>query len=96
MEVSDTLKITLKLCGQNFSINAKRDEEILYRNAEKNINKQYTHYVNSYAGQNSTMYLLMTLIDIAVRLEKSKASGNLEPIMAQVNGLINEVNEALR
>ena len=38
----------------------------------------------------------MTLIDIAVRYEKSKASGNLEPIMAQLNGLINEVNEALK
>ena len=96
MEVSDTLKITLKLCGQSFSIDAKRDEELFYRNAEKFINKQYTHYVNTYAGQNSTVYQLMTLIDIAVRFEKSKASGNLEPIMAQLNGLINEVNDALK
>ena len=96
MEVSDTLKITLKLCGQKFSIDAKRDEEIFYRNAEKFINKQHTHYANTYAGQQSNVYLLMTLIDIAVRYEKSKASGNLEPIMAQLNGLINEVNEALK
>jgi len=96
MEVSDTLKITLKLCGQNFSIDAKRDEEIFYRDAERFINKQYSHYVNKYAGQNSTMYLLMTLIDVAVRYQKSKASGNLEPVMAQVNGLINEVSEALK
>ena len=96
MEVSDTLKITLKLGGQNFSIDAKRDEEIFYRNAAKFINKQHTHYANTYAGQQSNVYLLMTLIDIAVRYEKSKASGNLEPIMAQLNGLINEVNEALK
>lgn len=96
MEVSDTLKITLKLGGQNFSIDAKRDEEIYYRNAEKLINKQYTHYVNRYGGQSNVIYLLMTLIDIAVRYEKTKASGNLEPIMAQLNGLINEVGEALR
>ena len=96
MEVSDTLKITLKLCGQNFSIDAKRDEEIFYRNAEKLINKQYTHYVNSYTGQSTAVYQLMTLIDIAVRFEKSKANGNLEPIMAQLNGLINEVNDALK
>ncbi len=96
MEGSDTLKRTLKLCGQNFSIDAKRDEEIFYRDAEKFINKQYTHYVNTYVNQSSTTYLLMTLIDVAVRFQKSKASGNLEPIMAQVNGLINEVNEALK
>lgn len=96
MEVSDTLKITLKLGGQNFSINARRDEELLYRNAEKLINQQYTYYVNMYAGQSNVVYLLMTLIDIAVRYEKNKSDGNLEPIMAQLNGLINEVGEALK
>lgn len=95
MEVSDTLKITLKLCGHNFSIDAKRDEEIYYRDAEKLINKQFSHYVNSYTGQSNVVYLLMTLIDIAVRFEKCRASGNLEPIMGQLNSLISEVNEAL-
>jgi hypothetical protein len=95
MEVSDTLKITLKLCGQNFSIDAKRDEEIYYRDAEKLINKQFSYYANSYTGQNHAVYLLMTLIDIAVRYEKCRASGNLEPIMGQLNNLISEVNEAL-
>ena len=95
MEVSDTLKITLKLCGQNFSIDAKRDEEIYYRDAEKLINKQFSYYANSYTGQNHAVYLLMTLIDIAVRYEKCRASGNLEPIMGQLNNLISEINEAL-
>ena len=95
MEVSDTLKITLKLCGQNISIDAKRDEEIYYRDAEKLINKQFSYYANSYTGQNHAVYLLMTLIDIAVRYEKCRASGNLEPIMGQLNNLISEVNEAL-
>lgn len=96
MEVSDTLKITLKLCGQSFSIDAKRDEEIFYRDAEKLINQQYTHYANKYGDQSNFVYLLMTLIDIAVRYEKCKADGNLQPIMAQLNGLINEVNDALK
>ncbi len=96
MEVSDTLKITLKLCEKTFSIDAKRDEEIFYRDAEKFINQQYTYYVNKYAKQDSTTYLLMTLIDVAVRYQKIKASGDLEPVMAQLNGLINEVSEALK
>jgi hypothetical protein len=96
MEISDTFQITLKLGGQNFSITIKRDEELHYRNAEKLINQRYSYYANRFTGQPVTTYLLMTVLDIAVRQQKQEAAGNLQPIMATLNGLVNELNTALK
>ncbi len=96
MEVSDTFQITLKLGGQNFSITINRDEEIFYRDAEKLINGRYNFYANRYPGQANTTYLLMTIIEIAVKLKKQEADGNLQPVMATLNGLVNELNAALK
>lgn len=96
MEISDTFQITLKLGGQNFSITIRRDEEIFYRDAEKLINQRYNFYANRYPGQANTTYLLMTIIEIAVKLKKQEADGNLQPVMATLNGLVNELNTALK
>lgn len=96
MEISDTFQITLKLGGQNFSITIKRDEELYYRDAEKLINQRYSYYANHFPGQSVTTYLLMTVLDIAVRLQKETANGNIQPVMATLNGLIGELNSALK
>lgn len=96
MEISDTFQITLKLSGQNFPITIQRDEELFYRDAEKLINQRYNFYVNRFRGQSMTTYLLMTILDIAVTLQKQEANGNIQPIMATLNGLINEVNNVLK
>jgi len=96
VEISDTFQITLKLGGQSFSITINRDEEIFYRDAEKLINGRYSFYANRYPGQANTTYLLMTIIEIAVMLKKQEANGNLQPVMATLNGLVNELNVALK
>ena len=96
MEISDTFQITLKLGAQNFPITIRREEEIYYRDAEKLINQRYSYYANHYPGQSVTTYLLMTLLDVAVKLQKQEATGNLQPIMATLNGLVNELNSALK
>lgn len=96
MEISDTFQITLKLGAQSFPITIRRDEELFYRDAEKLINQRYSYYANHYPGQPVTTYLLMTLLDIAVKFQKQGATGNLQPIMATLNGLVNELNSALK
>lgn len=96
MEISDTFQITLKLGGQNFSMTIKREEELFYRDAEKLINQRYSYYANHFAGQSVTTYLLMTVLDIAVRLQRQAASGNIQPVMATLNGLVSELNAVLK
>ena len=96
MEISDTFQITLKLGGQNFSMTIKRDEELFYRDAEKLINQRYNYYANHFPGQAVTTYLLMTVLDIAVRLQKEAANGNIQPVMSTLTGLVSEINNALK
>lgn len=96
MEISDTFQITLKLGGQNFSMTIKRDEELFYRDAEKLINQRYNYYANHFTGQSVTTYLLMTVLDIAVRLQKEAANGNIQPVMSTITGLVSEINNALK
>lgn len=96
MEISDTFQITLKLGGQNFSMTIKREEELFYRDAEKLINQRYNYYANHFPGQAVTTYLLMTVLDIAVRLQKEAANGNIQPVMSTLTGLISEINNALK
>ena len=96
MEISDTFQITLKLGGQNFSMTIKRDEELYYRDAEKLINQRYNYYANHFPGQAVTTYLLMTVLDIAVRLQKEAANGNIQPVMSTLTGLVSEINNALK
>jgi len=96
MEISDTFQIRLKLGGRNFEMTIRRDEELFYRNAEKLINQKHSFYTNRFPNQSNETYLLMTILDIAVTLQRTEASGNLKPIMATLNGLVNEINSALK
>jgi cell division protein ZapA len=96
MEISDTFQIKLKLGGQNFSITIRRDEELFYRNAEKLINQKHSFYANRFPGQSNETYLLMTILDIAVMQQRAESSGNIKPIMATLNGLVNEISSALK
>lgn len=96
MEVSDTFKIKLKLGSATFPITIRREDELLYRDAEKLINQRYSFYANQFPHQTSETYLMMATIEIAVRLQVAETNGNLQPVMATLNGLINEVESALK
>ena len=96
MEVSDTFQIKLKLGAMTFPITIRRDEELFYRNAEKLINERFSYYANHYPHQGNDTYLMMATLDIAVTLQRTEASGNLKPVMGMLEGLVNEVENALR
>ena len=48
----------------------KRDEEYVYRQAEKLIKERFSFYTSSYPGQSTEMYLVMTILDIAVQSKR--------------------------
>ena len=73
----------------------RRDEEYIYRQAAKLINERFNFYTSSYPGQNSEMYLVMTLLDIAVQSKKSEMEVDAEPILSRLRPLLSEVEAAL-
>lgn len=73
----------------------KRDEEYVYRQAEKLIKERFNFYTNSYPGQNTEMYLVMTILDIAVQSKRQEAESDAEPILQMIRPLLSEVEAAL-
>ena len=93
--MDDTLSITLHFGSWTLPITIKRDEEYAYRQAEKLIKERFNFYTNSYPGQNTEMYLVMTILDIAVQSKRQEAEGDAEPILQMIRPLLSEVEAAL-
>ena len=90
-----TLSITLHFGSWTLHMTIKRDEEYVYRQAEKLIKERFNFYTNSYPGQNTEMYLVMTILDIAVQSKRQEAEGDAEPILQMIRPLLSEVEAAL-
>lgn len=92
-DISDTLSITLKLGGQVLPMTVKREDEKLYRDAEKLINQRFSYYANTYPQRGNEMYLTMMALDIAVQLKS--AESNLGPVTDVLKGLVDEIESSL-
>ena len=73
----------------------KRDEEYIYRQAEKLIKERFNFYTNSYPGQSNEMYLVMTILDIAVMSKRQETNYDAQPILDVLSPLLTEVEAAL-
>lgn len=93
--MDDTLSITLRFGTWTLPMTIRRDEEYIYRQAEKLIKERYSFYTSSYPGQESDMYLVMTILDIAVMSKRREIEGNAEPVLEQLRPLLSEVEAAL-
>lgn len=96
MEVSEQLVINLRVCGQTYPLTIKREDEQIYRDAERLINGRYAFYSNNYQGKDMAEYLRMAILEIAIQYVQAKANGNIAPIMDTLNGLIGEMDSALK
>ena len=93
--MDDTLSITLRFGSWTLPMTIRRDEEIFYRQAEKLIKERFGFYTSSYPGQSSEMYLVMTVLDIALQSKRQEAEGNAEPVLQLLRPLLAEVETAL-
>ncbi len=94
-DVSDKLSITLKLGGQMYPATIDRQDEELYREAEKLINQRLNYYANTYGNLGTSMYLTMVALEIAVALKRTERMSNLGPIADILRGLVNDVDASL-
>lgn len=93
--MDDTLSITLHFGSWTLPMTIRRDEEYIYRQAEKLIKERFSFYQGSYPGQNTEMYLVMTILDIAVQSKRQETEGDAEPIIGLLKPLLSEVEAAL-
>jgi len=91
----DTLPITLRFGTWTMPMTVRRDEEYIYRQAEKLIKDRYGFYTTNYPGHGNDMYLLMTIVDLAVRCKRQEITNDEQPVIDVLRPLLVEVEAAL-
>jgi hypothetical protein len=92
---SEKLTITLRIGNNTVPLTINREEEIIYRNAERMINTKLNFYSEHYPGQGYEMYLSMGLLDIASGLVRNEMRNDTEPFTNSINALLEEIKETL-
>ena len=94
-EQSDNLSITLKFGSWTLPMTRRREDEYTYRQAEKLIKERYSYYTSSYRNQSTEMYLVMTILDLAVKLKMNELEADIKPITSRLEPLLEELESVL-
>ena len=95
VEQSGILPITLKIGSRTFPMNVARVDEYFYREAERLINDRYRYYADRYPSQGNETYLMMALLDIAVKYKRMESEADPAPVVAALEGLLADIEVAL-
>ena len=93
---NDTLSITLRFGIWTLPMTIRREDEYAYRQAEILMKERYNYYTSNFKNQSSEMYLVMTLLDIAVQLKQQEIRMDVTPITNRLEPLIAELESALK
>lgn len=96
MAKSDPLSINLKFGNRVLPMVVERQEEYIYREAEKLINSRFSYYASKYPHQGSEMYMLMTALEVGVRLKQIEHDTDPAPMEQALASLVAEVEQALK
>ena len=91
MEKGDDLKINILINGVRLPLTVKRDEEELYRNAEKIVVKFINDYQKLYSQKSYNEILTYAAFRLAVILNKQSSKQDLAPLAERIKELDNEL-----
>lgn len=94
--MDDKQKITIRFGSWDLPMNVLRKDEHLYREAEKLMKERYTFYTSSYKGLATERYMVMCMLDIAVRLQHALENNDNNDIIERLNPLIEDIEKILK
>lgn len=94
-QTDDTLSITLHIGSQILPMTVSRQDEIIYRDAEKLINQRFAYYATKYPLLGNEMYLTMMALDVAVQLKGMERDTDPKPMLDALQGMLDELETAL-
>lgn len=92
---SEKFLITLRIDNQPYPVTIRRDEEEVYREAERQINDKLNLYKERFPGMSNEPYLYMTLLDLSLRLVKAERRNDTTPYTDVMNNLSKEILSTL-
>lgn len=94
--MDDKQKITIRFGSWDLPMTVQRKDEHLYREAESLMKERYAFYTRSYKGLATERYMVMCMLDIAVRLQHALEKGNTTNMIEQLPPLIEEIEKRLK
>ena len=94
-DASEKFFIQLRIDNQTYPVNIRRDEEEIYREAERKINDKLNLYRESFPNLPKEQYLYMTLLDLSVSLVRNQRRNDTEPYKSVMNNLTAEILSTL-
>ncbi|MBR1484410.1 MAG: cell division protein ZapA [Prevotella sp.] len=96
-ESNEKLNIRLHVYDKEIHVAIKRDEEELYRDAAKLITERYGVYNQMFKVSKSDHEIaLMTLVEIALRLQRELHRNDTQPYDDILSQLTSEIEEAMK
>ena len=89
--MEDKQRITIRFGSWDLPMTVQRKDEHLYREAEKLMKERYAFYTRSYKGLTTERYMMMCMLDIAVRLQHSLENNTSTTLIEKLNPLIDEI-----
>jgi hypothetical protein len=93
--MEDKQKITIRFGSWDLPMTVNRKDEHLYRDAEKLMKERYAFYTNSYKGLATERYMVMCMLDIAVRLQHAIESNNDSSLIDKLKPLLKEIEQTI-
>lgn len=93
--MEDYQKITIRFGSWDLPMTVARKDEHLYREAEKLMKERYAFYTRNYKGLATERYMIMCMLDIAVRLQHSLERNNNTELIDKLAPLVQEIEKKL-
>ena len=94
-EDNDKQNITIRFGSWDLPMTVQRKNEHLYREAEKIMKERYAFYTTTYKGLATERYMIMSMLDIAVRLAHAQEKGDPAPFVSALQPLVDEIETLL-
>lgn len=93
--MEDKQKINIRFGSWDLPMTVLRKDEHIYRNAEALMKERYAFYTRNYKGLATERYMIMCMLDIAVRLEHTKERAGNTELFEKLVPLADEVEKLL-
>ena len=94
-EVREKFVIQLRIDNQTYPIKIRRDEEEIYRAAERKINDKLNLYKEHFPNLEEERYMFMAMLDLSVQLMRSEKRNDTEPYEAVLQNITAEIESTL-
>ena len=95
MNNNDVFTINILLNGVRMPLNIRREDEEIYRNAEKIVNKYLEQYRGQFSQRSMEEILTLVAYQLAVIISKQKTNQDEAPMADKIEELNKELKKLL-